>query len=158
MCERLEDMTRKLIVEKGLEAGIGFPTGMHAHAYWLINTLTMSHALTHARAHTHTRTRTHARSTHTCVRAPHTHIHTRHSLSNSLSTFLAMYDCWFNYVAAHYTPTEHYLGARTTDTRHSLTRHAPHTCAHSHAAQLIHSCAAYSRVYSLFFIKKHNLP
>ncbi len=28
MCEKLEDMSRKLINEKGLEAGIGFPTGI----------------------------------------------------------------------------------------------------------------------------------
>jgi methionine aminopeptidase len=40
MCEKLEDMSRKLIKENGLEAGIAFPTGCslnHVAAHWTPN-------------------------------------------------------------------------------------------------------------------------
>lgn len=33
ICETLEDMVRKLIVENGLEAGIAFPTGCSLNWY-----------------------------------------------------------------------------------------------------------------------------
>lgn len=40
MCETLEDLTRKLIEEHGMEAGIAFPTGCslnHVAAHWTPN-------------------------------------------------------------------------------------------------------------------------
>jgi len=40
MCETLEDMARKLIVENGLEAGLAFPTGCSVNriaAHWTPN-------------------------------------------------------------------------------------------------------------------------